>query len=127
MGNLPHSCGKNNQYFMERYCFIDARPPGQLIIHPDCYFGYGVKIITNSHDIFHGGFGLMVGKTVRVDKGAWIGSFATLYSCHIGEGAIVSVGSVVASQYVFPYTVVEGNPAKEIAVFDFERKVWRKI
>jgi len=41
-----------------------------------------------------------------------------LYNCHVGEGAVVSVGSVVRSRDVPPWTMVEGNPARIIARYE---------
>jgi acetyltransferase-like isoleucine patch superfamily enzyme len=52
---------------------------------------------------------------VIVDKGAWIGSNSVLYNCHIGEGAIVAIGTVVRSQEVKPWVMVAGNPARVMA------------
>jgi acetyltransferase-like isoleucine patch superfamily enzyme len=44
----------------------------------------------------------------------WIGMNATVYpGVTIGEGAIISAGSVVMSD-VSPYTVVAGNPAGKV-------------
>jgi len=59
----------------------------------------------------------MIPKNVRIEKGAWVGSFAILYNCTISEGCVVSVGSVVANQCLEPWTMVEGNPARVIARF----------
>jgi len=116
---LPATVGKTAHYFAERHCRIDCRGP--LTIHADSFWGYFVTVITKSHDIRLGtdsGMGLAyIDRPVIVDKAAWIGSDVVLYNCHIGEGAIVSVGTVVHSQEVKPWTMVAGNPAKVIARF----------
>ena len=52
------------------------------------------------------------GDTV-IKSDAWIGMNAIMPGVTIGEGAIVAAGSVV-SKDVPPYTIVGGNPAKEI-------------
>ncbi|WP_098748294.1 CatB-related O-acetyltransferase [Paenibacillus sp. EZ-K15] len=53
------------------------------------------------------------GDTV-IESDAWIGMNAMIMpGVTIGEGAIVAAGSVVAKD-VPPYTIVGGNPAKEI-------------
>ena len=53
------------------------------------------------------------GDTV-IKSDAWIGMNAIIMpGVSIGEGAIVAAGSVV-SKNVPPYTIVGGNPAKEI-------------
>lgn len=49
-----------------------------------------------------------------IENDAWIGMNAMIMpGVTIGEGAIVAAGSVVAKD-VPPYTIVGGNPAKEI-------------
>lgn len=53
------------------------------------------------------------GDTV-VGNDVWIGQNATILpGVHIGDGAIIGLGSVVSSD-VEPYTVVAGNPARTI-------------
>jgi acetyltransferase-like isoleucine patch superfamily enzyme len=124
IGTLPETCGLTAEYFLERDCYVDARGIGKLIISSESMFGWGVKIITASHEIFSGRFET-VGRNVVVERKAWIASFAILYNCTIGEGAIVAIGSVVSNQVVEPFTIVEGNPARPIARMIDGR--WRKI
>ena len=53
------------------------------------------------------------GDTV-VGNDVWIGQNATILpGIHIGDGAIIGLNSVVASD-VPPYTVVAGNPARQV-------------
>lgn len=53
------------------------------------------------------------GDTV-VGNDVWIGQNVTILpGVHIGDGAIIGLNSVVASD-VPPYTIVAGNPAKQI-------------
>lgn len=53
-------------------------------------------------------------KPVRICRGAWIGQSACiLKGVTVGEGAIVSVNSVVVTD-VPPHTVVMGNPARVV-------------
>lgn len=53
------------------------------------------------------------GDTV-VGNDVWIGQNATILpGVHIGDGAIIGMNSVIGSD-VLPYTIVAGNPAKEI-------------
>ena len=63
-------------------------------------------------------------RPVIIDDYAWIASDTVLYNCHIGEGAVVSVGSVVRSRDVPPWTMVEGNPAQVIARYDHAQGQW---
>lgn len=123
-GVLPPTVGLPEHYFLTRGCFIDARGP--LIIHEASTWGYGVRVLSRSHDIGDGGLGAVVPRLVRVDAGAWIGSFALLYNCHIGEGAVVAAGAVVRSCDVAPYVMVAGNPAAVIARWNGSRWVYRE-
>lgn len=51
---------------------------------------------------------------IRIEDSAWIGARCiVLKGVTIGYGAIVAAGSVV-SKNVSPYTVVAGNPAREV-------------
>lgn len=118
---LPSTVGFEIKYFNERNIRLDCRGP--LIIHPESRWGHYVTVITKSHNI--DGPGYLVDRPVIVDKNAWICSGATLYNCHIGEGAIVAVGTVVRSQDVRPYVLVAGNPARVIARYIDGR--WRYI
>lgn len=109
---LPSTVGFEIKYFNERNIRLDCRGP--LVIHPDSRWGHYVTVCTKSHNVGPGG-GYLVDRPVIVDKNAWICSGAYLYNCHIGEGAIVAVGTVVRSQEVKPYIMVAGNPARVIA------------
>lgn len=99
------------KYFTDRDIELDCRGP--LHISPLSHWGIGVKVITTSHE--PGNMSIVTYRSVVVEAGAWICSDATLYNCHIGENAIVAIGSVVRSRDVEAGTMVEGNPAREIA------------
>jgi acetyltransferase-like isoleucine patch superfamily enzyme len=108
--------GHTAQYYRERGVRLDTR--GTLKIHPDSRWGFYITVITQSHQRSKGDIlvdGALVDRPVIVAKDAWICSNAVLYNCIIGEGAIVSVGSVVRSQEVSPFVMVSGNPARVIA------------
>ena len=50
----------------------------------------------------------------HIDDGVWIGMRAMIMpGVHIGEGAVVAANSVVTKD-VAPYTIVGGNPCREI-------------
>lgn len=102
----------NSGHFKNLELFIDNR--GGCEIDPTAVMGFRVAILTQAHyPDPHGG---IVDRPVKIGKDAFVGSFSVLYNCTIGEGAMVTVGSVVRSRIVRPYTIVEGNPAKEVAV-----------
>jgi acetyltransferase-like isoleucine patch superfamily enzyme len=123
LGKLPPTVEHPAEYFLQRGCFIDARSP--LEISGSSVWGFGVRVLTRSHDIAAGSVGTVVPRPLTVEAGAWIGSFALLYNCTIGEGAVVAAGSVVRSCDVAPWVMVAGNPARVIARWDGQE--WRHV
>ena len=110
-------------YYSDRCVYLDFR--GNLSIHPSTDWGYEVLVLTCSHNISDGTFGKPVKRAVIVKEGAWICSRAILYNCIIGEGAIVACGAVVQNVEVPPHTIVEGNPARIVKVF--EDGAWKRM
>lgn len=113
IGELTSTCELSKDYFLQRGCFIDAR--GILEVDGTANFGFGVRVLTQSHDINGGEFGGTINRKVVIGKNVWIGSFALLYNCIIHDGAIVAAGAVVKSCEIMPNTMVAGNPAQVIA------------
>ena len=113
------------QWFWDRMVdLVDFRGDLQIRSAESITFGFHVRVITASHDFREGGIGKMVAKPVWIEQGAFIGSYALLYACHIKQNAVVSVGSVVRNMVVEPWELVEGNPAKVVA--KYEDGHWRK-
>ena len=83
-----------------------------------------VKIMLGSHDYSLGDripYGNKVTtKNVIIDDFVWIGADVIISgNVHIGEGAIVAIGSVVVKD-VPPCAIVGGNPAKIIKYRDID-------
>lgn len=111
---LPETVGHPWEFFERRGCVLDGRGP--LVIDRTSRWGYGVKVLTESHDVSSWPrMGPVVERGVTVEKGAWIGSYSVLVGCTIGAHAIVAAGTVVRGQSVGPYTMVAGNPARVVA------------
>lgn len=105
----------------------------QLIIGKFCMIASDVKFIMNGANhlsnaissypfaVFGNGWeSAMVGKTypnkgnIEIGNDVWIGYNATIMAgVKIGDGAIIATNSTVVSD-VEPYSIVGGNPAREI-------------
>ena len=71
---------------------------------------------TNSHEVVPGEGIRISPVTIGVD--VWIGRGAIILpGCRIGDGAVIGAGAVVTKD-VRPYSVVVGNPAREIRKAD---------
>ena len=86
--------------------------------------GQNVKIMLGSHDYDHSDripYGsTYTNKEVFIDDFVWIGDDVIISgNVHIGEGAIVAIGSVVVKD-VPRCAIVGGNPAKVIKYRDIE-------
>ncbi|HWG33002.1 MAG TPA: acyltransferase [Gemmatimonadaceae bacterium] len=85
-----------------------------LIIGDRVSFGPRVTIVTSSHpnrSLIRPVAPVASGRVV-IDADAWIGAGAIILpGVHVGRGAVIGAGSVVASD-VPPLTVVAGQPAK---------------
>lgn len=87
--------------------------------------GTNVKIMLGSHD-YEAGDKIPYGikhtiRNVIIDDFVWLGSDVTISgNVHIGEGAIVAIGSVVVKD-VPRCAIVGGNPAKIIKYRDIEQ------
>lgn len=85
----------------------------RISIGDNCCIGDGVKLLTGSHDITSRRFSL-VRRPIEIGDMVWIATNATvLPGVTIGSGAVVGAGAVVTEDVV-PWTVVAGNPAREI-------------
>lgn len=98
---------------------------GGAIIGNYFHSGTNVKIMLGSHD-YAAGDRIPYGskhtvKTVIIDDFVWLGSDVTISgNVHIGEGAIVAIGSVVVKD-VPRCAIVGGNPAKIIKYRNIEQ------
>ncbi len=63
---------------------------------------------------------------IIVEEGAWIGANSIITAgVKIGKHSIIGGGSVV-TRNVPPFSVVAGNPAKIIKVYDVNQQIWVK-
>lgn len=70
--------------------------------------------------------GINVAK-IHIEDQSWLGSNSTIISgVHIGKHSIIGAGSVVTKD-VPDFSIVAGNPAKVIKLYNFNTKQWIKI
>ena len=89
------------------YC-VDA-----VTIGANAVVSQEADVCTASHDLSSPAFEL-THRPIAVGDGAWIAArAAVLPGVRVGEGAVVGYGAVVTRD-VPPWTVVAGNPAREV-------------
>lgn len=109
-------------------CFIYAHSDasklrGGIIIEEDVLIGNGVHMYSSNHEFLEidkpiSEQGHRTYPSIRVSKGAWIGSNSIILpGIQIGQNSVVAAGSVVTKN-VEPFTLVAGNPAKLIKKLD---------
>jgi acetyltransferase-like isoleucine patch superfamily enzyme len=114
-------------YFQDRDCWVDCRQPNTIEIDKTVNLGWEVKFVVQTHNMQPGYYMDVQARPIKIEKNVYIGSFAILYNCIIGENAVVALGSVVRSMIIRPFTMVAGNPAVEIKIYNIANKKWEKI
>ncbi|MGB3181833.1 MAG: acyltransferase [Cyclobacteriaceae bacterium] len=87
-----------------------------ITIGDQALFGPYNVIVTSNHTMHDGSFryGKPVKGPIHIGNGAWVGASCTiLKGITVGNGSAVGANSVVVKD-VPPFTVVGGNPAKEL-------------
>ena len=100
--------------------FADPRNEGEgITIEDDVMLGSGVHIYVHNHRFDDLSIpiidqGHYLSKPVLLEKGSWIGACAIILpGVTIGRNAVVGGGSVVTKD-VAAFSIVAGNPAKEL-------------
>ena len=92
---------------------VDCYTVAPIILGDNATVSQGVKLCTASHDISSKIMELTY-KPIVIGANAWVAGWAiVLPGVTIGEGAVIAAGAVVTKDVV-PWTVVGGNPAKEM-------------
>lgn len=114
---------ETSKLFIGNFCSI--APNVMFIVSADHYvqnistYPFKVKVLNEKLE------GVSKGDII-VDDDVWIGYGATILSgVHIGQGAVIAAGAVVAKD-VPPYAIVGGVPAKVIR-YRFDEKMIEKL
>jgi len=95
-------------------CLIVGAGMDDLTIGDDVAIAYRACLVMGSHDMFSPSFDGITGP-ITIENHVFVGSGAiVLLGVTLGEGAVVTAGSVVTKS-VAPYTIVRGNPAQVVA------------
>lgn len=115
--------GKTPSLLWMNQVWIDFR--GDLRVHPNAYIGFGVKLLTVSHEFETGIGGKAISKRMWIDDECFVGSFSVLYNCWLQHHSVVAAGAVVRNITAPSYSIVEGNPAKIVKQFKEGR--WQRF
>lgn len=103
--------GRNS--VINRYAYLDGRVP--LYIGNNVNISHYTLIQTLTHDPQNPDF-VCLEKPVAIMDHVWVGARAIIMpGVTIGEGAVVAAGAIVTKD-VPAYTIVGGNPARQIGV-----------
>ncbi len=94
-------------------CLIVGAGMNDLVIGNNVAIAYRTNLVMGSHDVFARDFAGITGAIVIEDY-VFVGTGATiLLGVTLGEGTVVTAGSVVTKSTP-PYSIVRGNPAQVV-------------
>ncbi len=95
-------------------CLVVGAGMDDLTVGDDVAIAYRVALVMGSHDVFSPGFEGITGP-ITIEDHVFVGTGAiVLLGVTLGEGCVVTAGSVVTKS-VPPYAIVRGNPAQVMA------------
>ncbi|MGD9210321.1 MAG: acyltransferase [Desulfobacteraceae bacterium] len=112
-----HNLSVGNSVVLGEDIFLNAN--GGIVLEDEVGIGPGSKVWSVNHviddinkPITEQGY---EDKAVHIGKGVWIGANCTILpGAQIGEGVVVSAGSVVGGKKIKAFALMAGNPARII-------------
>jgi acetyltransferase-like isoleucine patch superfamily enzyme len=135
---VPGPSGPEPKIVLGKRCGIGRRSmisaKNQIVLEEDVLFAPGVLIMDHNHEFSDVSQpitvqGVTPGGKIRIEKNCWLGYGAVVLcgsgQVTIGRNSVIGANCVV-TRSVPPYSIMAGNPAKLIKMYDPESKKWVK-
>ncbi len=135
---VPGPSGPEPKIVLGKRCGIGRRSmisaKNQIVLGEDVLFAPAVLIMDHNHEFSDVSQpitvqGVTPGGKIRIEKNCWLGYGAVVLcgsgQVTIGRNSVIGANCVV-TRSVPPYSIMAGNPAKLIKMYDPESKKWVK-
>lgn len=135
---VPGPSGPEPKIVLGKRCGIGRRSmisaKNQIVLEEDVLFAPAVLIMDHNHEFSDVSQpitvqGVTPGGKIRIEKNCWLGYGAVVLcgsgQVTIGRNSVIGANCVV-TRSVPPYSIMAGNPAKLIKMYDPESKKWVK-
>ena len=135
---VPGPSGPEPKIVLGKRCGIGRRSmisaKNQIVLEEDVLFAPAVLIMYHNHEFSDVSQpitvqGVTPGGKIRIEKNCWLGYGAVVLcgsgQVTIGRNSVIGANCVV-TRSVPPYSIMAGNPAKLIKMYDPESKKWVK-
>lgn len=105
---------------------------GYLEIGDHCLFGPRCSVVDADHgieDIFrpYGEQPATLGRSIVIEENCWLGAGAVVAgNLTVGRGSVIGANALVTKD-VEPFSIVAGNPARLVKLYDPVTKRWERV